>query len=324
MRMRSYVHDWVTPRLAAPRAILAISILAMVAIFVVDLADGSQIWSQTLYVFPLCAIALSCPRLAWVLSGVLLALVFQVLTFVAYDISAAAVVANSIVALAADTLSVAAARVARWHVARIETAATTDVLTGLHNRRGFESVAEQEIARQKRYGGVFSLVVLDLDRFKSLNDSKGHRAGDRALCLLGSILRENLRESDSIARLGGDEFVVVMPNTHETDCAALCQQLSATIASQMEAADFEITASIGYTTCETPPDSVAAALHEADEAMYAAKAMASGLASYSRMAARQTPPTLSGSGIAIIHSAPHDVFIRHERPNPDMSSRAGI
>jgi diguanylate cyclase (GGDEF)-like protein len=305
--MRSYIHNWVTPHLATPRAILPISILAMGAIFVVDLADGSQIWSQVLYLFPLCAIALSCPRFAWVLFAVLLALVFQVVTFVTYEISSAAVVANSIIALAAGTLSVAAVRVARWRFANIATAATTDVLTGLYNRRGFESVAEREIARQKRYGGVFSLVVLDLDRFKSLNDSKGHEAGDRALCLLGSILRDTLRDADSIARLGGDEFAIVMPNANETDCGALCQQLSATIRSQMDAAGFATTASIGYTTCETPPNSVAAALHEADEAMYAAKAMSSGLASYSRMAARQIPHTSNGPGIAVIRSAVHEV-----------------
>jgi diguanylate cyclase (GGDEF)-like protein len=322
IQMHSYLNNLMRPRALRSKTIVLISIVAMVAIFAVDVADGPQIWSQVLYVFPLCAIALSCEGFTLVLFGLLLALVFQLLTFLAYQMSAPSVVANSIVALAADAMIVGLARVARLRFASIETAAITDLLTGLRNRRGFESVAEREITRQKRYGGVFSLVTLDLDRFKSLNDSKGHDVGDQALRLLGAILRKNIRQSDSIARLGGDEFAIVMPNTEEADCAALCRQLSEAIASQMGAAGFAITASIGYTTCETPPNSVATALQEADEAMYAAKGMSSGLASHSRIAACQIAQPRTGAEIPVIDSDPEDAFVVQQRPSPAISSRA--
>jgi diguanylate cyclase (GGDEF)-like protein len=118
---------------------------------------------------------------------------------------------------------------------------------------------------------VFSLAIVDLDRFKALNDSRGHHTGDKALKLLAEVLRENTRESDSIARLGGDEFAIVMPNTRAEDCAALCRQLTTNIAVRMADADFGITASVGHATFEQPPESSSAALHEADKAMYAAK-----------------------------------------------------
>jgi len=321
--MRSWVHNSVTPRLAPPMTIFVTSILAMVTIFGVDLADGSQIWSQVLYVFPLYFIALSCERFRWVVFAVLLSAVFQLLTFLWYEISALSVIANWIIALAASVMTVGLARVARSRFAEAETDAATDVLTGLCNRRGFESVAAREIIRQKRYGGVFSLVVIDLDRFKSLNDSKGHAAGDRALRLLGFVLRRNLRQTDSIARLGGDEFVIVMPNTQAADCAALCRQLSATIGNQMDAAGFAVTASIGYTTCETPPSSVAAALQEADDAMYAAKAMSSGLASQSRIAAFQIPPPPEKPPVLGIHSDAEDVLMARQKPSPGITGQVG-
>lgn len=276
--------------MTSSKAIALVSFLAMLTIFGVDLADGSQVWSQALYVFPICAIALFCDRLAWVVFGVLLALVFQLLTFAAYQISGLLVVANSAIALATGTLVAALARVARSRFASVASAATTDFLTGLNNRRGFEVIAEREITRQHRYGGVFSLVALDLDRFKSLNDSQGHDAGDRALRLLAAVLQESVRQADSIGRLGGDEFVILMPQTQETECAHLCQQLSATIAHRMDAAGFAVTASIGHTTYERPPHSVAIGLQEADEAMYAAKANASPLgAAVSNTRLRQLP-----------------------------------
>ena len=280
-----------TPHVAPPGLVLVTSILAIVAIFGIDLADGSSIWTHVLYVFPICAIALSCERFTWVVVGFLLSAVFQLLTLLTYDISVLAVVANSVIALVANGMTVGLARVARSRLAKLKTLATTDVLTGLHNRLGFQSVAEKEINRQKRYGGVFSLAVLDLDRFKALNDSKGHAGGDLALRRLSDILRASLRRSDSIARLGGDEFVIVMPNTQETDCAALCQQLSASIAGQMEAAGFPITASIGYATFERPADSVEAALQKADDAMYAAK-----VESLSSIRARHKVPALLKAG----------------------------
>ena len=130
---------------------------------------------------------------------------------------------------------------------------------------------ESEIARQRRYGGIFSLAVLDLDGFKALNDSKGHPAGDEVLKLVADILRNCTRESDSVSRIGGDKFAVLMPNTQDVDCGFMIHKLCATIEKQMAAAGFAITASIGNKTFRAPPENTAQALSQADEIMYDAK-----------------------------------------------------
>lgn len=89
--------------------------------------------------------------------------------------------------------------------------ATTDALTGLQNRRAFLDVGESKIERLKRYARPLSVVFLDLDNFKQLNDTKGHDAGDAALQVTAKALLGALRTSDRVARLGGDEFAILLP-----------------------------------------------------------------------------------------------------------------
>ena len=97
----------------------------------------------------------------------------------------------------------------------MERAAFSDPLTGLANRRALMSVAEHEIARHGRARERFSLVMLDLDGFKQLNDRHGHAAGDQMLCDVAAVLTRKLRSQDTVARLGGDEFCVIAPVTPE-------------------------------------------------------------------------------------------------------------
>lgn len=94
-------------------------------------------------------------------------------------------------------------------------AATQDVLTGIHNRRGFEILAQKTLASCARYGWKSTLVFLDLNKFKEINDNHGHQAGDQALIDFAQLLNETVRESDIIARFGGDEFVMILMNTAE-------------------------------------------------------------------------------------------------------------
>jgi len=94
-------------------------------------------------------------------------------------------------------------------------AATQDVLTEIHNRRGFEMLAQKTLASCARYGWKSTLVFLDLNKFKEINDNYGHKAGDQALIDFAQLLNEIVRESDIIARFGGDEFVVMLMNTAE-------------------------------------------------------------------------------------------------------------
>jgi len=96
---------------------------------------------------------------------------------------------------------------------QLERLATRDPLTGLYNRRYVEEKLEEETARARRYGPPLSVVVLDLDNFKEINDTLGHQAGDEVLIAVASSLRKDVRQVDVVGRIGGEEFIVILPNT---------------------------------------------------------------------------------------------------------------
>src|SRR5688500_7906469 len=99
--------------------------------------------------------------------------------------------------------------------------ATHDGLTGLANRTLFNELLANAIERQRRYGGCFAILFLDLDRFKTINDSLGHEGGDQLLKEMATRLRTYVRASDVLARFGGDEFVVLVNQVKDRDTAAL-------------------------------------------------------------------------------------------------------
>jgi len=260
---------WLEARSAT---IAILCILSIGAIFLVDLSIGKEIWLHILYVFPIGVLALSCAGITPVVIGVLLSLVCLVLTPLSYGLPRAAVAANILIALAAYTLVAVLTRLARSSSIAMEILATTDALTGLHNRRSFEELAEQEIARNMRYGSPFSLVLLDLNQFKLLNDSRGHGVGDEALRLFADVLRANIRRVDFAARIGGDEFAIMMPGADGNNCATLCKDLSSIIVDRMKEAGFALTASVGYVCShDAPNSSLTVLMQKADEALYAAK-----------------------------------------------------
>ena len=96
---------------------------------------------------------------------------------------------------------------------RLRTETTSDELTGVLNRRGLVSVLEQECARAHRYDRPLSLLFIDVDRFKAINDLHGHRVGDKALVEIAAVLKASVRQCDTLGRVGGDEFVLVLPDT---------------------------------------------------------------------------------------------------------------
>jgi diguanylate cyclase (GGDEF)-like protein/putative nucleotidyltransferase with HDIG domain len=117
----------------------------------------------------------------------------------------------------------------RAELARLSRA---DPLTGALNRRGFTERAEAELAHATRHGRPLSLLVLDLDRFKEVNDSQGHAAGDEVLCWVTVTLRSLLRPLDSVGRLGGDEFAVLLPSAAESEARDIADRLNAGLAAR--------------------------------------------------------------------------------------------
>jgi diguanylate cyclase (GGDEF)-like protein len=251
--------------------VLVGSVLGVAIIFLLDLWTGTNIRLHVLYVFPLALVSRYCSRITMTVFALALTTVLQVITFSRDALSATSFASDVFVAFAASLLIIFLARKGRSAYLTAINQATSDSLTNLMNRRAFIAEVDSEIARQKRYGGIFSLAIIDLDDFKSLNDSMGHTAGDEALRLTSEILQTSTRESDSIGRIGGDEFAILMPNTPDSDCCYIFNQMCVSIASKMAAAGFAVTASVGVKMFQTPPVSTAEALQQADEIMYRAK-----------------------------------------------------
>lgn len=156
----------------------------------------------------------------------------------------------------------------------VERLSTTDPLTGLHNRRHFDIRASIEFERSMRYGLELSAMMLDLDHFKQVNDTRGHAAGDIVLADVAAVCMSTLRASDLEARYGGEEFCFLLPETGSQDAAALAERLRAAIAGLRFAAgadEFSVTASLGVTERDGEHDTVEALLRRTDEALYAAK-----------------------------------------------------
>lgn len=110
--------------------------------------------------------------------------------------------------------------------------AHTDPLTGVSNRAAYEKAVEREVARGERSGGAFSLLVIDLNKFKALNDRYGHLVGDKALQDLTACLNSALRETDQLFRLGGDEFVVILPQADAASANEVASRLSSAVSQQ--------------------------------------------------------------------------------------------
>jgi len=157
----------------------------------------------------------------------------------------------------------------------LEAQARTDALTGLANRRHFLERAEVELARAQRYGGPLSVFMLDLDHFKRINDTHGHKVGDRVLCRLAQIFATTLREIDLPGRMGGEEFAVLLPETDAESARSVAERLRATIAEAKVVLDqglpIDFTASIGVATTLGPDGNIDMLLSKADKALYEAK-----------------------------------------------------
>jgi diguanylate cyclase (GGDEF)-like protein len=149
--------------------------------------------------------------------------------------------------------------------------ATRDALTGIGNWRHFEAVAGRELGRARRSGGPLSLVYLDLDNFKSVNDSLGHQAGDALLVSMASALQESVRTIDCVARLGGDEFAVLMPDTAAEGARAVVERMRSVIRRRLEVEEWPATVSAGLVTFVRPPASIDEMIKAADDLMYDAK-----------------------------------------------------
>ncbi|WP_457798804.1 GGDEF domain-containing protein [Methylocystis sp. S23] len=156
----------------------------------------------------------------------------------------------------------------------LERLATTDALTGLFNRRHFLALAEMEWMRARRYGRPLSFLMLDIDHFKTINDSFGHIVGDQAIVHLTHIWRERRRSSDVVARIGGEEFGVLLPETDREGAVRVAERLRLDAAASplsLPESVIRATVSIGVASCSALTPAFSSLMEAADRALYKAK-----------------------------------------------------
>jgi diguanylate cyclase (GGDEF)-like protein len=161
------------------------------------------------------------------------------------------------------------------HVKRIHELTITDDCTSLYNARHMDFILETEIYRSQRYGYEFSVVFIDLDRFKGVNDTYGHLIGSKLLAEVGQVVKSACRRIDFAFRYGGDEFVIVLPQASKENALVVAKRLHKLIGEThwltAEGLDVRFTASVGVAAYPSDARTKVELLHLADEAMYAVK-----------------------------------------------------
>jgi diguanylate cyclase (GGDEF)-like protein len=157
---------------------------------------------------------------------------------------------------------------------RLRAQATIDPLTGCHNRRGFDEILGVEFQRAKRYQRPLTLVLLDIDHFKTINDAFGHEVGDNALQRIGRAVRHTFRNTDSACRYGGEEFALIFPETAKEEGARLAERLRVLIETLPPNAEVprSLTASFGVAAFPEDGGDITSMIRAADRALYLAKA----------------------------------------------------
>lgn len=167
------------------------------------------------------------------------------------------------------------AREARSLHDKLEHLSRTDPLTGLMNRRYFMELAEQEVLRAQRYKNPLSILLIDVDHFKLINDTYGHGVGDNCLQSLGTALINTAREVDMICRYGGEEFVILLPETMQNEAMEAAERIRIRVESLRvrgsEAEQIQFTISTGVATLASPDMNIDALIRAADTALYEAK-----------------------------------------------------
>ncbi|MBN1855142.1 MAG: diguanylate cyclase [Pirellulales bacterium] len=154
-----------------------------------------------------------------------------------------------------------------------QTAARTDSLTGLNNRRAFDDEMKRRFSEWQRMNKVFSLALLDIDHFKKFNDTHGHQAGDEVLRYVGKALGHSTRSMDIACRYGGEEFAIILPNTATNDAKRAVERIRKTVETMTVAFEgklLKVTISAGLAEI-MPPDTPALLVRRADDSLYASK-----------------------------------------------------
>jgi diguanylate cyclase (GGDEF)-like protein len=173
-----------------------------------------------------------------------------------------------------ETRAADEARRFETHIAALRSMVEIDALTGIANRRGFMKFADDAMAQFRRYGHPFAIVMVDMDHFKTINDTHGHAAGDAAIRTVAGIMEAAVRPSDKCGRFGGEEFIVLLREISPETVQETAERIRDAVAStqlQLNATSISLTISLGVALADASDRDIQDIVERADLALYAAK-----------------------------------------------------
>ncbi len=245
----------------------------MVALGIIDIITGYELAFSLFYVIPIALYAWTFGRVAGLTISTISAFVWLFADIASDHPHSHPLIPawNTLIRLAFFLIITELLSALRTALKKERKLARTDNLTSAVNRRHFQELAQMEVDRLERYGRPFSLAYIDLDHFKTVNDTMGHAVGDELLRTVVSTMRRSVRKTDTVARLGGDEFALLLPEADEFEVRVVMEKIRMVMTAELQARNWPVTLSCGVLTCRTPPASTDELLRLVDELMYQVK-----------------------------------------------------
>jgi diguanylate cyclase (GGDEF)-like protein len=248
-------------------------IVAVAVLGATDALTGNEITFSLFYLFPVIVVTWAVHQRAGLLISFLSALMLLGAELRTGQVYSHPVVYVLNTLIRASFYMVFTYLVAQLHKSQKEErlAARTDFVTGAVNARYFNELLQLEVERIRRYPHPITVVFIDVDNFKLVNDLFGHKMGDDVLRCIAGELKSQLRSTDFIARLGGDEFALLLPSARQSDAQVVVSKVHSHLRAEMRRRNLPVTFSMGAVTCIVPPYSAEQIINMADELMYEVK-----------------------------------------------------
>lgn len=251
----------------------AVGIVSIGLLGAMDFLTGNEITFSLFYLVPIVLVTWTVNQKAGLLMSILSALALLVAELAAGQTYSHPLIPFSNTLIRAVFYLVVTYLVSELKKAQKEEqrAARTDFVSGAVNARYFHELLQMEIVRIRRYPHPITIVYMDIDNFKLVNDLFGHNIGDDVLRSIASELKSQLRNTDIIARVGGDEFALLLPSTRQPEAEVVLSKVRPNLLEAMKRRNWPVTFSMGAVTCMAPPYSAEQLISMADELMYEVK-----------------------------------------------------